>query len=125
MAGEDVAEPRAIANADVAKLLGALSPYQYQLAHDGFLQFGLLNDHGDRITEVFVTPTKHFKVWLQDADQFHSIMGVHELPERTTMEFIDEYPRTTTRLPESRGVLDGAILWKSVGDLISGAMRMQ
>jgi len=126
IAGDDDAEPREIAEGDVSKLLNILEPHQYQLAHDGFLQFGLLNDQVEEIAEVFVTPTKHFKVWLNDIGRFHAIMKRHELGEQTKMEFIDEYPRVTTRLPEARGiVVDPETLWKDVGNLVSGVTRMQ
>jgi hypothetical protein len=113
-------EPRHVLGGELAKVLNALEIYQYQLAHDGFLQFGLLNDRVEGISEVLVTPTKHFKVWLNNIERFRSIMNDHKISERTKMEFIDEYPRVTTRLPEGRGaVVAPETLWKVVADLIS------
>jgi hypothetical protein len=32
-------------------------------------------------------------------------MRAHGIPEATKLEFLDEYPRVTIRLPEDRGVL--------------------
>jgi hypothetical protein len=118
-------EPCHILEGEVAKILNALEIYRYQLAHDGFLQFGLLNDRVEEVTEVLVTPTKHFKVWLNDAERFRSIMDKREIPERTNMEFMDEYPRVTTPLPEGRGVVVAhETLWKVVADLVNSPKPM-
>jgi len=127
LAGDDEdIEPHKVAQTDVPALLRALAPYHYQLAHDGFLQFALVSDHADQIAEVLVTPTKHFKVWLNDIALFRAIMEHHEIRERAKMEFIDEYPRVTTRLPEGNAVVaDPEILWRDIADLVTGAPLMQ
>jgi hypothetical protein len=126
IAGDEDIELHKIAQADVPALLRALAPHHYQLAHDGFLQFALVSDHTDQIAEVLVTPTKHFKVWLNAIGRFRAIMEHHEIRERAKMEFIDEYPRVTTRLPEGNGVVaDPEILWRDIADLVTGAPLMQ
>jgi len=85
-----------------------------------------LNNQTEEITEIFVTPSKHFKVWLNDVESFCLVMESHKLPERTEMEFIDQYPRTTTRLSHDRGVVvDREILWKDISDLVNGDARVQ
>jgi len=124
IAAEDDIEPHRIVSADVSTLLRALERYQYQLSHDGFLQFGLVNDSPEEIAEVFVTPTKHFKVWLNDDAEFRSVMDKHELRECETIEFIDEYPRVTTRLPEgSAALIDRQKLWEHISQLVSGLVQ--
>lgn len=121
IAGDMDDEPVPIVSGDTSMILNALERHRYQLAHDGFLQFGLLYDQGDELAEVFVTPTKHFKVWLNDENRFRSLMYDHGLPQRETMEFVDEYPRVTTRLSEDRGVLlHGEEFWKHLSNLIDG-----
>jgi hypothetical protein len=77
-----------------------LEPHRYQLAHDGHVQFGLISDSGGRINEVFVVPTKHFQVWLDDEAHFRRVMQRHGLDEAERLSFLDEYPRTTLRLAD-------------------------
>jgi hypothetical protein len=57
---------------------------------------------GDLISEVFVAPTKHFEVWLNDENRLRSTMRHHAIPEAESLEFIDELPRTTIRLRDDR-----------------------
>lgn len=91
-------EPMPLGSAHTLGILALLEPHQYQLAHDGCLQFGLVGRDTDLLTEVFVAPTKHFKVWLSDVKCLRSVLRSHAVPEVERLEFIDEYPRTTTRL---------------------------
>jgi len=84
--------------ADTGKILRLLEPHAYQLANDGLIQFGLLAKTVDTITEVFVAPTKHFMVWLNEEARFRSVMEAYAIPEVESLQFIDEFPRTTTPL---------------------------
>lgn len=95
-------EPMPLGSAHTLELLALLEPHQYQLAHDGWLQFGLVGQDADLLTEVFVTPTKHFKVWLSDVKCLRSVLRDHAVPEVARLDFIDEYPRTTTRLSRDK-----------------------
>lgn len=83
----------------VRVILRSLEPHSYQLVHDGFLQFGLVHQEGNQLSEVFVTHTKHFQLWLEDANLLRSTMQQHGVPEVEAQQFIDEYPHTTKRLP--------------------------
>jgi hypothetical protein len=91
-----------IGTASTSAILSLLEPHAYQLANDGWIQFGLIEERRDSITEVFVATTKHFEVWLNDEKLFRSIMQGHALSEVDQLEFLDEYPRTTIRLPADR-----------------------
>jgi hypothetical protein len=95
-------EPMPLGSAGTPAILGLLEPHKSQLAHDGWIQFGLVSLTGDLISEVFVAPTKHFQVWLNDENRFRSIMRHYAIPEAESLEFIDEYPRTTMRLRDDR-----------------------
>ncbi len=70
----------------------------------------------DAINEVFVAPTKHLKIWLNDEVRFREIMQDNRVPEVSRLEFLDEYPRITTMLPSGRGL---------VQDLPVLALRLQ
>ena len=100
--GEIDEEPTALGPAGTPRLLSLLEKHQYQLAHDGFIQFGLAEVRKNLLTEVFVTQTKHFNVWLNDEGFFRAILQRHGISEADKLEFLDEYPRTTTRLPEDK-----------------------
>jgi hypothetical protein len=95
-------EPDHLGQAHTTAILNLLGQHSYQLANDGFIQFGLIEEYKDSLTEVFVAPTKHFKVWLNDEKLFRSIMKSHGVPEADKLEFLDEYPRRTIRLPENK-----------------------
>ena len=91
-------DPTPVGTVDTAELLALLEPHQYQLMHDGWTQFGLLDQRHGQLNEVFIAPTKHFKVWLCDAGRFRAVMEAHAVPSAGVLEFIDQYPRVTTPL---------------------------
>lgn len=97
-------DPIEICPGDTNDLIRVLGGYKYQLSHDGFLQYGLGWAEGGVLNEVFVTPTKHFKVWLNDTDQFRSIMTRYHLAEAEKLEFLDQYPRVTITLRGNRSI---------------------
>jgi hypothetical protein len=98
LAGDIDSGPQALGTAPVAAIIATLDRHKDRLAHDGYLQFGLLSIHDDRLNEVFVVPTKHFQVWLNDLSRFRAVMSRHAIREAAVLQFIDEYPRTTVRL---------------------------
>ncbi len=95
-------EPRILGIAPTDSLLDLLEPHESQLVNDGYIQFGLIDEEYDSLSEVFVVPTKHIQVWFKNLRQFRSIMMAYDLTEEDHLEFLDEYPRTTTRLPEDK-----------------------
>ncbi len=98
-------EPAFIGTNAVSFILRSLEPHSFQLAHDGFLQFGLVHQEGSQLSEVFVAPTKHFKLWFADASLVRACMQQHGVPEAEALQFIDKYPRTTIRLPGEKAAL--------------------
>jgi hypothetical protein len=95
-------EPFFLGAANLADILSLLEPHQYQLCHDGDVQFGIVYDDDIQIREVLVSPTKHFQVWLGDETAFRSVMKEHGLKEHERLEFLDEYPRTFRPLHRDR-----------------------
>jgi hypothetical protein len=100
--GEIDDEPRILGDARTTSLLGLLEPHAYQLTNDGWIQFGLVDEQENSLSEVFIAPTKHFQVWFTDVQVFRSIMKKHGLLEDDHLEFLDQYPRTTSRLPDDK-----------------------
>jgi hypothetical protein len=118
VASEVDVEPVSLGSGDTCSIIAVLERYKYQLSHDGFVQFGLICARDDAITEVFVAPTKHFKVWLNNEGNFRLIMDRYGLRKLSKLEFIDEYPRTTIALPEGLGVFRPSDLLKCISDSI-------
>ncbi|MBX2990371.1 MAG: hypothetical protein KF749_04285 [Bacteroidetes bacterium] len=76
-------------------LLNILGKYEFELANDGFIQFGLIHQVEGKTEEVFVEPSKHFCIWTSNDMSFRNAMQVHDIPEQDKLSFIDEYPRVT------------------------------
>ena len=91
-------DPAPLGSAGTLQILTLLESHSYQLAHDGYIQFGLVRQDANVLTEVFVSPTKHFQVWFDDEKRFRAVLQVHNVPEMEKLEFIDQYPRTTSPL---------------------------
>ena len=100
--GDSDDEPTPVGNRDTKQLLDLLEPHRYRLSHDGYLQFGLIDQRPDRVVGVFLAPTKHCVMWLDDDQALRSILRSHDVPEVDHLEFIDEYPHVTTPLPHDR-----------------------
>jgi len=83
---------------DKSNLLNLFEEFQFYLANDCYIQFGLGYESETESTEVFVTPTKHFQIWTHDSENFRKVMEKHKIPELEKLEFIDEFPRATIPL---------------------------
>jgi hypothetical protein len=99
-------QPEVIWSGAVAKMLSVLEEHGYQLSHDGYLHFGIVSTEGGLINEVFVAPTKHLKIWFNDERTVQTVMSKFGLPKAERLEFLDEYPRTTMKLPRDKAISD-------------------
>ena len=80
------------------KLLALFERFNYYLTNDCNIQFGLASETNTELTEVFVTPTKHFQIWTSKADILADVMKKYGIAESDELQFIDEFPRVTTAL---------------------------
>ncbi len=83
------------------KLLALFEQFNYYLANDCDIQFGLAVETDTELTEVFVTPTKHFQIWTSKVEVLANVMNKHGIAESDELQFIDEFPRVTTPLKYS------------------------
>jgi len=113
-------EPYSLGTASVHRLIAMLESHQYQLTHDGFLEFGLMDQDALTTKGVFVTETKYFKVWLNDEAAFRSVMRQHSISEPEKLEFIDEYPFVAVRLPSDKAPLKADELFQLFEHKIEG-----
>ncbi len=111
-------DPERVVEGSVVAILAALESHADQLVHDGYVQFGIVSQTELNLSEVFVTPTKHFRVWFNDERAFAALMVSHGLSRGERLEFIDEYPHVTTRLSAGR-----ALQVDELGRQIIGRMR--
>jgi hypothetical protein len=81
-----------IGTAPLSQILQPLGEIDYQLAHDGWIHFGLVSESEGRVSGVFVTPTKHLQVWAQDREIVASVLRGHGLVERDELAFLASYP---------------------------------
>jgi hypothetical protein len=79
--------------------LAVFAPYAESLSHDGFLEFGMIYQRDGHTEEVLVTATKHFKIWTHRGSEAIGELKKHGLLRADSLQFIDEFPRTTERLP--------------------------
>ncbi len=84
--------------AQTQELLALFERFSYYLANDCYIQFGLAAQSETELAEVFVTPTKHFQIWTNKASIFADVMAKFGIAETDELQFIDEFPRTTTAL---------------------------
>ena len=80
------------------KLLALFERFNYYLTNDCNIQFGLASETDTELTEVFVTPTKHFQIWTNNAEVLADVMKKYGVTESDELQFIDEFPITTTML---------------------------
>jgi hypothetical protein len=80
------------------KMLALLEKFNYYLANDCYIQFGLASQTETELTEVFVTPTKHFQIWTNKGDILANVMNKRGIPRLDKLQFIDEFPRVTKAL---------------------------
>ena len=83
---------------NVPNLLALFEPFEYYLANDGFIQFGLAGGSQTELAEVFVAPTKHFQIWTNNIEIFKAIMDDYKIAPSENMQFINEFPRVTKAL---------------------------
>lgn len=83
------------------KLLEQFDRFKFYLVNDCHVQFGFASISSENIFEVFVTPTKHFKVWTNKVNVLEDIMKEYNLVQSHDLQFIDEFPRVTKNLEYS------------------------
>lgn len=82
----------------MSNLLDLFEPFEYYLVNDCFIQFGLAAQSQAELVEVFVTPTKYFQIWTNNAEIFKAIMNDYNIAPSENLQFINEFPRITIPL---------------------------
>lgn len=83
---------------DTGKIIKLFEKFKFYLVNDCHIQFGIASVLPEELCEIFVTPTKYFRVWTRRADLLEDILEEYNLIQKDDLHFIDEYPRTTINL---------------------------
>ncbi|MEZ4648314.1 MAG: hypothetical protein R3E97_05895 [Candidatus Eisenbacteria bacterium] len=90
--GDADSELEPIAWDSAAHWLETLEPYAHRLVHDAWVQFGLVDDGGGKVSGVLVTPTKHLQIWAQSREKLVEILKSIGLDELSELELLAGYP---------------------------------
>ncbi|PUZ26645.1 hypothetical protein GA0116948_102177 [Chitinophaga costaii] len=74
-------------------ILQHFSKYQTELTKDCALEFGLLSNTREQLTELAVSSCKYIKFWGNEQPAFTALMKVHNLPLFRHLDFVDEFPK--------------------------------
>jgi len=74
-------------------LIASLEKFKIELTEDAFLDWGIIYNDKESLTEIFIPDSKYIEFWGVDIDGFKSIMTKFDLNQVDDMEFIDEYPK--------------------------------
>jgi len=95
---------------DKYQLLNKLEPLAFELARDGFLEFGVMYQDQDFFEEVYIKKAKYLQYWGMDETRFRQLLNDAGIYEVANLNFIDEYPLVTEPLdmhyPEVRSTED-------------------
>lgn len=75
------------------ELMDKLKKYKTELTEDAFLDWGIIYNDKESLTEIFIPDSKYVKFWGVDIDGFKTIMTKFDLNQLDDMKFIDEYPK--------------------------------
>lgn len=74
-------------------VLNTLSKYRTELTMDATIEFGLLYQTKQLLSEVFVSESKYIKFWGNDKEKFLQHMQTFGLQQINDLAFVDEYPK--------------------------------
>lgn len=74
-------------------VLEFINKYKSELTQDAFINFGLIYNDDESLSEIFIDESKYVKYWGTDEELFRKIMDDFGLKEIENLEFIDEYPK--------------------------------
>lgn len=115
--GDSECEPNYCDYKPKNELLDKIKKYKTELIEDAFLDWGIIYNDKESLTEIFVPDSKYVRFWGVDIDGFKSIMTKFELNQLDDMEFIDEYPKVR----EPLRLFDNSL--KETNDLINELIK--
>ena len=74
-------------------LIDSIKKFKTELTEDAFLEWGIIYNDKESLTEIFIPDSKYIKFWGVDIEGFKTIMTKFDLNQIDDLEFIDEYPK--------------------------------
>ena len=74
-------------------LIDDLKRFKTELTEDAFVEWGIIYNDDESLTEIFIPDSKYVKFWGVDIEGFKNIMTKFNLDQVNDLEFIDEYPK--------------------------------
>lgn len=73
-------------------IIDIFNKYKFELANDGFIQFGIADYDESSLNEIFITSFKYFQVWTTNYNELIETLNNFQLLEQENLNFIDEFP---------------------------------
>jgi len=74
-------------------LIDSIKKFKIELTEDAFIEWGIIFNDKESLTEIFIPDSKYIKFWGVDIDGFKTIITKFDLNQVEDLEFIDEYPK--------------------------------
>lgn len=71
-------------------IIDIFNKYKFELANDGFIQFGIADYDESSLNEIFITSFKYFQVWTTNYKELIETLNNFQLLEQENLNFIDE-----------------------------------
>lgn len=94
----DDEEPVATAYLAKHEILQAPEKFKTELCMDASLEFGLLFQSKNLLTEIFVSSSKYIRYWGSDKEKLARHIQAFGLDEIPGLAFVDEYPKIVVPL---------------------------
>ena len=91
--GHSDSEPNYGNYIDKIDLINNLTKFKIELVEDTFMEWGIIYNDNETLTEIFITDSKYIKFWGVNSNRFKEIMRKFDLEQIDDLEFIDEYPK--------------------------------
>lgn len=91
--GYSESEPNYCNYIQKSELIENLKTYRAELIGDPFLDWGIIYQDKESLTEIFIPDSKYIKFWGVNIDRYKSILAEFGLKQVDDLEFIDEYPK--------------------------------
>lgn len=74
------------------RVIEILNRYKFELANDGYIQFGIAYYDESSLNQIFVTNFKYLQVWTSDSKELAETLNKYKILEYESLNFIDEFP---------------------------------
>ncbi len=74
------------------RILDIFQTYKFELANDGYLQFGIAYYDESTLNEIYISSFKYFQIWTTKKKELVETLDKFRLSEQENLNFVDEFP---------------------------------